>query len=150
MANESLPQPIEGFERQVLAHGSRLGSGDAMALYDMPETIQEAFAAGFNRRSEIAELLAEEHKAQVVALKTPEEIKPVDWVGAASAPTGLDPDVTIQRDLLANAIAEAAVKRGIWRAGVSATGPQLIQVLQDLARAPDESDAAEPSEQPVS
>lgn len=149
MTNELLRQPIEGFERQVLSGGSRLGGGDAMALYDMPETIQKAFAAGFNRRSEIAELLAEEQKSQVDPFNTAENIKPVDWVSSASASTGFDPDVTIQLNLLANAIAEAAVKRGIWRAGVSATGPQLIQMLQDLAREPDESDSAESTERPI-
>lgn len=82
MANQSLSQPIEEFERQMLSDGSRLGGGDAIALYEMPETIQEAFAAGFNRRSEIAELLAEEQKARVAAVATPEDIKSVKRVSA--------------------------------------------------------------------
>ena len=110
MKTETQPQPLEDFERVCSVKGARLGGGDAIALYELPLTVQEAFAAGFNRRSEITELLAAEQ-------------------------AGLDPSPAVQRDLLAAAIAEAAVKRGIWSPGFSATGPQLLQVLQDLAEA---------------
>lgn len=60
MKIEIQPQPLEDFERACSAKGARLGGGDAIALYELPSTVQEAFAAGFNRCSEITELLAAE------------------------------------------------------------------------------------------
>lgn len=51
----------------------------------------------------------------------------------AVAGDGLDPPVECQRDMLAEAIRNAAVKRGIVRADASLTGPMLLLLCEDLA-----------------
>jgi hypothetical protein len=59
--------PITGVERHILHvdGDGMLGAGDASAHFDMPSTPQEGFAEGWNRRAEIALLLAEESQKQV-------------------------------------------------------------------------------------
>lgn len=59
-------QPIEEFERILIAGGA-IGAGDALALYGMPDSVQEAFAAGWNRRDELAKQLAADAPAPTVA-----------------------------------------------------------------------------------
>lgn len=51
-----------------------------------------------------------------------------------SADAGLNPSPQIQRDVLANAIGEAAVQAGIIDGCSSLTGPQLLLLLKDLTR----------------
>lgn len=67
-------KPIEGFEEILLKDGP-IGAGDAMALFDLPETTQEAFAAGWNRRHDLAAMapqpkpsLSDELKSAVARL----------------------------------------------------------------------------------
>lgn len=57
---------IAEFER-LLLRGDGIGAGDVMALYELPETTQEAFAAGFNRRHEIAAVQAAESASAAAA-----------------------------------------------------------------------------------
>jgi len=52
---------------------------------------------------------------------------------APSAPVGLDPPVEQQRDMLAQAIRDAAVKAGIARADAGMTGPMLLMLCDDMA-----------------
>lgn len=56
LRQETAPSAIPEWESTLLA-GDGIGAGDAMALYDMPETVQEGFAAGWNRRHELAGLV---------------------------------------------------------------------------------------------
>lgn len=65
---------MEGFEEILLKEGP-IGAGDAIALYDLPATTQEAFAAGWNRRHDLAAMtpapkpnLSAELKAAVARL----------------------------------------------------------------------------------
>ncbi len=50
-----------------------------------------------------------------------------DWLRAS--------DVKAERDALAKAIRDAAVKAGICRADVALTGPQLLMLCDDMATA---------------
>mgnify|MGYP006921420734 CR=1 FL=1 len=50
-----------------------------------------------------------------------------DWLRASELKT--------ERDALAKAIRDAAVKAGICRAGVALTGPQLLMLCDDMATA---------------
>lgn len=50
-----------------------------------------------------------------------------------SAPAGLDPSIEQQRDMLARAIRDAAVKAGIARADADMTGPMLLMLCDDMA-----------------
>lgn len=67
-------------------------------------------------------------------------VSPAQWMeaGLKAEGAGMDPDLKTQRDLLARAIAEAAIKRGIWTSSSAqyACGPNLIAVLNDLASEP--------------
>lgn len=47
---------IQGFEMELLKGDGLIGAGDALALYDLPETVQEAFAAGWNRHVALSAL----------------------------------------------------------------------------------------------
>src|SRR5690606_14630581 len=54
-----------------------------------------------------------------------------------SAPDrGLNPPPERERDMLAEAIRNAAVKRGIVREDASLTGPMLLLLCEDLAQEP--------------
>lgn len=54
---------------------------------------------------------------------------------AAAPAAGMDPPVDQQRDTLAKAIRDAAVKAGIARADAPMTGPMLLMLCDDLANA---------------
>lgn len=58
----------------------------------------------------------------------------IDWNAAAPA-AGMNPTVDQERDMLAKAIRDAAVKAGIARADASMTGPMLLMLCADLANA---------------
>lgn len=55
------------------------------------------------------------------------------YTAPPSAPVGLDPPVEQQRDMLAQAIRDAAVKAGIARADADMTGPMLLMLCDDMA-----------------
>lgn len=57
------------------------------------------------------------------------------YAHAPVATAGMDPSVEQQRDMLAQAIRDAAVKAGIARADAPMTGPMLLMLCEDLASA---------------
>lgn len=52
--------PTPSSAEAMLLQDGPIGAGDAMAFYEMPETVQEAFAAGWNKHRELAAAMAHE------------------------------------------------------------------------------------------
>ena len=63
--------PIEGFERDLLKGNQKIGGGDVLALYDLPATPQECFAAGWNRRTELNRVQAAVEAPQFRVVQEP-------------------------------------------------------------------------------
>lgn len=67
---EDVATVIPEFER-ILLESPGIGAGDALALYDLPETPQEAFALGWNRRHDLAAVVAAEAMGEVPPVLPP-------------------------------------------------------------------------------